>query len=331
MKLILLVSVITLVVAEVTYLATFDGATSTSWDWDETNDPVMGGKSVGTFSLDKTNKKGVFNGTCAIVPFLKAPGFCNVISKSSLFRKFPDASQFINGSFMIKVRSSTPEYQGFKLGWSAKGIPRTSRYGNPSFKAPFTVKGTDWQVISVNMSSFSYDWSPYTGKCDTKDPTGQQHHCCTESTPQYCPTAKFLSGITNLEIWAEGAEGDFHLEVEWFGVGDEAPSAVCSANEYCCPDAKACLAPTKHTCPNDGDKCPSGTICCPLTKICVKVGKPCVTPCATTEYCCPDVHMCLTPVEPGNLCHGNSDCGSGGVCCPLTKLCVSVGNKCTPP
>lgn len=337
MKLFLFSLVASVSFAKVTYLAKFDGANITTLRWDETNDPVMGGKSIGTFSVDEDNKKGIFNGTCAIVPSLKAPGFCNVISKQSLFKKFPDVSEFLNGALMLKVRSDTPEYKGFKVGFGAKDIPRSSVYGNPSFKAPFTVSGTDWQVVAVNFSSFSYDWSPYTGRCDTKDPTGAQHHCCTSETPEYCPTAKHLSEITNLEFWSEGSEGNFHLEIEWVGAsigagsGETPSSTVCSVTEYCCPDAKACLTPTKTTCPNEGDKCPSGEICCPLTKLCVKPGKPCVTPCAFSEYCCPDVLMCLTPVKPGNLCTDDTDCGTNDVCCPLTKLCVSVGKKCTPP
>ena len=32
-------------------------------EWNELNDPVMGGKSVATFGI--SNKVGVFNGTCA--------------------------------------------------------------------------------------------------------------------------------------------------------------------------------------------------------------------------------------------------------------------------
>ena len=36
----------------------------------------MGGKSISTFSTQ--SGMGVFDGTCAIVPFLKAPGFCKI-------------------------------------------------------------------------------------------------------------------------------------------------------------------------------------------------------------------------------------------------------------
>lgn len=217
------------VAADVTYLATFDGTQATAWDWDETNDPVMGGKSFGTFNVDQENEKGVFNGTCALIPFLKAPGFCNAKTKLSMVRKFPDISQYLNGSFMLEIRTSTPEFQGFKFAWSANGVPQSNSYGpkgNGCFKAPFpTLNGTDWQTISLDMSSFSWDWSPFTGKCDTKDPSGTQHHCCTEQTPTYCPTAKYLSEVIDLEIWAEGFEGDFHLEVGWFGIGSN-PEAL---------------------------------------------------------------------------------------------------------
>ena len=31
---------------------------------------------------------------------------------------------------------------------------------------------------------------------------------------QYCPSSKDLAELTGLELWAEGAEGDFHLEVK---------------------------------------------------------------------------------------------------------------------
>ena len=55
------------------------------------------------------------------------------------------------------------------------------------------------------------------GACDTKDPGifGHQHHCCTSEHPEVCPTDKFLSTMTDVEVWAEGVEGDFHIELQW--------------------------------------------------------------------------------------------------------------------
>lgn len=57
-----------------TVLATFDGARGTTFKWRATNDPVMGGKSTSTFTIDDSSSTGKFVGTCAIVPSLKAPG-----------------------------------------------------------------------------------------------------------------------------------------------------------------------------------------------------------------------------------------------------------------
>ena len=66
--------------AGLTKLLTFDGAKATSsFKVDVTNDPVMGGASTSSFNVQ--DKLGVFNGTCAIVSFLKAPGFANIIAR----------------------------------------------------------------------------------------------------------------------------------------------------------------------------------------------------------------------------------------------------------
>lgn len=111
-----------------------------------------------------------------------------------------------------------------------------------------------------------------------------------------------------------------------------APASVCNATEYCCPDAKHCLTPTKVSCSADPNVCSKDQACCPITKLCVDVGAPCTSPCADQgSYCCPDALHCLTPTNPGTLCKDNKECGEGGVCCPVTHECVSVGAKCVPP
>ena len=199
------------------YLATFDGAPGTTFDWLETNDPVMGGKSHATFVVG--DGSAVFNGTCAIVDSLAAPGFCSAATERKLVASFADVSAHINGSLQLKVRSTTPAYEGFKVAFRARGVPMLNPTGG-SFKAPFALDGPAAQVVSVPFDQFSYDWSPYTGACDTLDPTGVQHHCCTAEEPQYCPTADYLAKITDVEVWAEGTEGDFHLEIYWIGASD---------------------------------------------------------------------------------------------------------------
>merc|ERR1719222_906037 len=105
----------------------------------------------------------------------------------------------------MRVRSTTPNYQGFKVAFAAPGIPRTSIYGGSSYKAGFNLTGSDWQLVEIPFTQFSYDWSGYTGRCDTKDPAfigskGQQHFCCSKSglqpsKPDVCVDDKFLRNV----------------------------------------------------------------------------------------------------------------------------------------
>merc|ERR1711907_27047 len=90
-------------------LATWNGNKGTAFDFKELNDPVMGGQSSGTFTVDTAGKFGIFEGVVKDVPSLKAPGFI----KTSADGAFPDASAALDGDLVLSVRSTTPEYQGF--------------------------------------------------------------------------------------------------------------------------------------------------------------------------------------------------------------------------
>lgn len=214
-------------------LATFDNAAGTTYSWHVMNDPVMGGQSHSKFFVDHSS--GYFEGKCAIVKFLNAPGFCKISTQHSLFRSlhFADASSFIDGALYLDVQTTTPEYKGFFIGFGAKGAKRPSgamHHAAPSFKANFQVPGTKRTTVKVPFNGFSVDWSDFTGRCDTKDPNnGFQHHCCSSEHPEVCPTAEHLSQITGLEVWAEGVEGDFQLQIFSISAGPlkgEAPATV---------------------------------------------------------------------------------------------------------
>lgn len=203
-------------------LVTFDGESSTDKKWSVMNDPVMGGQSHAALSMSEGF--ATFGGRCAIVPFLHAPGFCQMSTTHGLFERshFKDASAFIDGALYLTVRSEGA-YDGYKVSFTAKNTTRPRpgiHHGGPSFKADFSVPaGGNFHTVKVPFDHFSVDWSEYTGKCDSKDPTGEQHLCCSPAHPEVCPTAQHLSEITGLALWAEGVEGNFRLEVQSIGAG----------------------------------------------------------------------------------------------------------------
>merc|ERR1711953_1104652 len=132
----------------------------------------------------------------------------------------------------LRVKSSTPDYKGFKVAFAAPGIPKTSLFGGSSYKADFALAPTtDWQVVDVPLTQFSYDWSGYTGRCDTKDPAsfgraGQQHYCCDKSglepsKPEVCVDSKYLNIINEVDVWAEGVEGDFNIQIDYISASSQ--------------------------------------------------------------------------------------------------------------
>mmetsp|Transcript_113762 Transcript_113762/g.332253 ORF Transcript_113762/g.332253 Transcript_113762/m.332253 type:complete len:229 (+) Transcript_113762:75-761(+) len=190
-------------------LATFDGSPGSTFSFKELNDPVMGGRSAGTWQVDTKGGFGVFDGEVVNVPSLKAPGFI----KAAADGKFPDASGAIGGALALAVRSSTPEYAGFRASFASGTMaPSYACAGGGSiplsrgcFKTNFTVPpGQSFTEVRIPFDSFSDKWSPATG---------QQTTTCAQDKG-VCPTAKTLAGIKRLELWAEGVNGKIHLEVQ---------------------------------------------------------------------------------------------------------------------
>ena len=200
-------------------LITFDGAATTTHTFSELNDPVMGGKSVGTFKVS-ANRTGVFTGTVNIVPALKAPGFIEAWADDSKTHPYNDASSAVTGNLVLEVRSNTPDYQGFHVSFAAGAlVPNLSCASGGSFplsggcfKAPFTVPKTApgaFTTVKIPFSTFTDKWSPSTGKPTKQDP----------------PTAKALSKIQAIGFWGEGTQGQLHLEIESVSAEYDAPLA----------------------------------------------------------------------------------------------------------
>ena len=205
-------------------LATWDGASATTFNFAELNDPVMGGQSNGTFSINSADKCAVFDGEVKDVPSLKAPGFIKAAADGT----YPDVASAFGGDLLLSVRSSTPEYKGFRVAFVYGTLsPSYACSGGGSiplsrgcFKAHFSVAaGAQFSTVRIPLTEFSDMWSPATGE-HTKE--------CKDD-PDVCPTATGLQKIKRIELWAEGTLGKVHLEVE--SISAEPASAVAEIVE----------------------------------------------------------------------------------------------------
>jgi len=203
-------------------LVTFDGVAATSYDFVELNDPVMGGKSTGSWSQAGTI--GVFEGNVVDVPSLKAPGFI----KTAADGNFADVSAAANGALVLRVRSTTPGYQGFRVAFASGTVsPSYACAGGGSiplsrgcFKTNFSVPAGDaFTEVVLPFSSFSDKWSPATGDLTTT---------CAQSS-DVCPTASKLAAIKRVEVWAEGALGRVQLDIASISARYDARDAAAVA------------------------------------------------------------------------------------------------------
>merc|ERR1711953_306488 len=172
----------------------------------ELNDPVMGGKSTGTWSLG--NGFGILDGEVVDVPSLSAPGFIKAAGDGT----FPDISQFADGNLVLSVRSSTPEYAGYRVTLVSGAVSAdfacagggSLPLSRGCYKEKFTVPaGSDFVDVKIPFNTFSDKWSSATG----------EHTAECADDADVCPTAAKLAKIQMIELWGEGAPGKLHLEV----------------------------------------------------------------------------------------------------------------------
>merc|ERR1712048_794820 len=166
-------------------LVTFDGADGTTFNFKQLNDPVMGGQSTGSWALG--DGFGILDGEVVDVPSLSAPGFIKAAADGT----FPDISAFADGNLVLSVRSSTPEYAGYRVSFVSGAL-----------SADFACAAGG--SLPLSRGCFSDKWS---------SATGEQTVTCADDS-DVCPTASKLSKIKRVEFWAEGAAGKLHLEVQ---------------------------------------------------------------------------------------------------------------------
>eukprot|EP00434_Breviolum_minutum_P000538 symbB.v1.2.000465.t1/scaffold11.1/size528188/14 len=192
-------------------LASFDGKATHSWK--QMNDPVMGGKSTGTFNVE--NGLGIFDGEVVDVPFLKAPGFikASVVDMSLFSAIFPDISSCKSISLEVK---SDSDYKGYRFSIGNAHAPggKFFAYG---YKSNFDVgKVGEWNTVTLPLSGFSDFWD---------DATGEAIKTCQENKI-YCPDAKTLKDMRTMGFWAEGVAGKVHLEIKSVKATECAPDMV---------------------------------------------------------------------------------------------------------
>jgi len=193
------------VIASGTDLVTFTD-TDTTFRFMELNDPIMGGRSRASWSVG--DGFGIMDGEVVEVPSLGAPGFV----KAQATGKFANVSEFIDGNLVLSVRSTTPEFAGYRVTFAVGALSSFACSAGGSlpgsrgcFKTKFSVPTSDEFVdIKIPFNTFSDKWSPATG---------EQTTTCAEDADA-CPTADTLAHIRMMEFWGEGAAGKVHLEVK---------------------------------------------------------------------------------------------------------------------
>merc|ERR1711871_582566 len=170
-------------------------------NWKQMNDPVMGGRSTGSFSI--SGGVGVFNGSVVDVPFLHAPGFIKVAADQS---SFPDVSMCT--AFGITARV-VGEYSGFRVSFGNAHPPK-GKFFAYGFKAPLKNPGSEFTDITIPFNAFSDYWDDATGDIITP--------CSADKT--YCPDAATLKDMRTITLWAEGIAGSVHMEVKRFFAAD---------------------------------------------------------------------------------------------------------------
>eukprot|EP00525_Craspedostauros_australis_P002636 CAMPEP_0198109870 /NCGR_PEP_ID=MMETSP1442-20131203/1908_1 /TAXON_ID= /ORGANISM="Craspedostauros australis, Strain CCMP3328" /LENGTH=229 /DNA_ID=CAMNT_0043765703 /DNA_START=143 /DNA_END=832 /DNA_ORIENTATION=+ len=165
--------------------------------WKQMNDPVMGGKSTGSFTIE--DGVGKFVGKVVDVPFLHAPGFIQARTIDNEI--FPDVSGCSGLSFLIK---SNVDYAGYRVSFGKDKPPhgRMHAFGYKSDLANYP--SGDFGEVVFAFSDFTDYWD---------DATGDAIVTCAQDS-QYCPSTKALMNLKTMAVWGEGVAGDVSLDIK---------------------------------------------------------------------------------------------------------------------
>ena len=165
--------------------------------WEEMNDPVMGGKSIGTFTIEKG--LGKFEGEVVDVPFLHAPGFIQV--RTQKMENYPDVSSCT----ALEIIAQTKEdYQGYRVSFGNAHAPGGKYFANGYKSNLKGVPTNDFGAVTIPFNEFTDFWD---------DATGDPIHTCLENE-LYCPDEMTLRNMGRMAIWGEGVAGKVSLLIK---------------------------------------------------------------------------------------------------------------------
>ena len=178
-----------------------DAPSTLTHKWSALNDPVMGGQSTSRVAVE--NNVLNFTGTCAIVPSLKAPGFITAVAGRGFFSRetFVDVSSC--KGLTITAKDYAAGYKGYRISFGT-AKPPGGKFFAQGYKADLHPTVGAFGSVSIPFTNFTDYWD---------DATGKAIHTCAERQ-DYCPDQRTLTNMKTMSIWAEGVEGDIHLEVE---------------------------------------------------------------------------------------------------------------------
>jgi hypothetical protein len=169
--------------------------------WSEMNDPVMGGRSTGTFTVDAKSGTATFIGQVKDVPFLKAPGFIQVRTTDKTV--WPDVTSCEALELELRSTSTDDEYAGYRVSFGTTHAPGGKFYAK-GYKATLPIVGADFVKIQIPFNEFTDFWDDLTG-----DPI----HTCEENA-LYCPDLMTLKDMKTVAFWGEGIKGKVSLEIK---------------------------------------------------------------------------------------------------------------------
>jgi len=214
-------------------LVSFDGNPGTSFTFTEHDVPHSWPDKppVSKATWDVTDGYGVLNGEIDIEwnPSYDSatpagwPGYIRATANGD----FSNASTVSGGALVLMVRSSTPEYTGFRVSFGTTEQWKTTdeacsgtlgpNKNRGCYKASFMVPaGNEFVPVRIPFSSFGSLWLYGSGSIfkTCSEATGQWS--CKDPSSKDCPCiqSQSLDRMKSIDFWAEGVKGKVHLEVK---------------------------------------------------------------------------------------------------------------------